>query len=231
MNIDDFSFTTSDTLYCIVDLSDTLIESMHRQQLIILFSWSLLFIYMLPTCITHSDHLVSNTTKMNESQIVKACHRRMKRSTIIDYRINALNTLINEHHIMINYLVNTSLNATFIKHYINDHYQKTSPSLRSWRDVTDLICLTILLGILLYYLFMMICRVLPYCRCRISSSKHSISSTVKRKKQFEQELREFIRNQIQQQDSKNYAISAKNFTIPPTLSLLSNTPTSHHEYV
>ncbi len=36
---------------------------------------------------------------------------------------------------MINYLINNSINATFIAEAIRDHHSRTGPTLTSWRDL------------------------------------------------------------------------------------------------
>jgi hypothetical protein len=53
---------------------------------------------------------------------------------------------------MINYLINNSINATFVAEAICDHHSRTGPTLTSWRDLVDLFFLSLVLLILIYFL-------------------------------------------------------------------------------
>ena len=116
-------------------------ESKSCHQLVIIFSWTLLLMSLLP--ITHSYHFVSNENRTTQNGTVKECRRRityeemknilqyqpcvfiedhlassnncprLQRCKGIDNRINALNGLINEHRTMINFLLDTFINTTF----------------------------------------------------------------------------------------------------------------------
>lgn len=67
--------------------------------------------------------------------------------------INAINAKIAQHHDMINVLTNSSINTTIMFNAIRDHHVFTMPNLYSWRDLSHLLVLTILLITILYFLF------------------------------------------------------------------------------
>jgi hypothetical protein len=56
---------------------------------------------------------------------------------------------------MVNYFINSSTNTTFIADTINNHHSRNGPILTSWRDIVDLIFITLLIGFLIYFL---LCR-------------------------------------------------------------------------
>ena len=72
-----------------------------------------------------------------------------------NFDIHAIQTTINDHRTMINYLVNNSINATFVAEAISSHHSKTGPILTSWRDLVDLFFLCLVIGFLLY---LAVCR-------------------------------------------------------------------------
>ncbi|CAF4766413.1 unnamed protein product [Rotaria sp. Silwood2] len=66
--------------------------------------------------------------------------------------VHALQTTINDHRTMINYLINNSINATFVSDAISTHYSGSGPILTSWRDLIDLICIILFIGFIVYFL-------------------------------------------------------------------------------
>jgi hypothetical protein len=83
-------------------------------------------------------------------------HRIVKRNTDAgNVDIHALQTTINDHRTMINYLINNSINASFVSDAILDHHSKTGPIFSSWRDLTDVFTISLLFGFVIYYC---ICR-------------------------------------------------------------------------
>lgn len=64
--------------------------------------------------------------------------------------IKALQTTINDHRTMINYLVNNSINATYISTAFKDHHIETGPLWKSWRDILIILESVLLIGILIY---------------------------------------------------------------------------------
>ena len=88
--------------------------------------------------------------------IEKQNHQIKKRDTNAgSVDIHALQTTVNDHRTMINYLINnsiTAINATYVGDAIYNHHSKTPPILTSWRDLVDLLFLTLLLGFIIYLL-------------------------------------------------------------------------------
>ncbi|CAF1440438.1 unnamed protein product [Adineta ricciae] len=72
-----------------------------------------------------------------------------------NFDVHAIQTTINDHRVMINYLINNSINATFVDDAISTYHSKTGPILTSWRDLVDLVFVCLLIGFLMYFL---ICR-------------------------------------------------------------------------
>ena len=72
-----------------------------------------------------------------------------------NFDVHAIQTTLNDHHILINYLINNSTNATFVADAISTYHSKTGPILTSWRDLVDLVFVCLLIGFLMYFL---ICR-------------------------------------------------------------------------
>lgn len=68
--------------------------------------------------------------------------------------IKTLQTTINDHRVMIEYLFNNSINETILAKATYNH-SNLGPSLKSWRDLVDIFCIG-LVSILLIYL--LICR-------------------------------------------------------------------------
>lgn len=66
--------------------------------------------------------------------------------------INAIYGKITEHHDMINVLTNSSINTTIMLNAIRDHHAFTLPNLSSWRDLTQLFLVLIVLLTVLYIL-------------------------------------------------------------------------------
>lgn len=83
--------------------------------------------------------------------------KRQRRNTDASGNIDvrALQTTINDHRTMINYLVNNSINATYVTEAIRDHHSSAGPILSSWRDLIDLFTLSFFIFCFIYYC---ICR-------------------------------------------------------------------------
>ncbi|CAF1306788.1 unnamed protein product [Rotaria sordida] len=107
--------------------------------------------------------------------------------------IKALQTIINDHRTMINYLVNNSINATFVSDAISTHHTQKGPILSSWRDLVDLVFITILIGFIIYFL---LCRTrfCPCTTCLSCFSKCLIPNMDEQQKQQQQ-----LQQQLQQQ--------------------------------
>ncbi|UJR29609.1 hypothetical protein I4U23_017157 [Adineta vaga] len=78
-------------------------------------------------------------------------HRQKRNTDAGNLNIHALQTTINDHRTMINYLINNSINATFVADAINDHHTKTGPILSSWRDIVAIFTITSFIGIFVYF--------------------------------------------------------------------------------
>jgi short subunit dehydrogenase-like uncharacterized protein len=68
--------------------------------------------------------------------------------------INALQTTINDHRSMINYLINNTINTTVMSNAIMDHHTNTLPILASWRDWIDVMIVLFMIGYVIYKLIM-----------------------------------------------------------------------------
>ncbi|CAF2694798.1 unnamed protein product [Rotaria sp. Silwood2] len=80
-------------------------------------------------------------------------NRRMKRKVDADSAdIYALQAILNDHLVMINYLIDNSINTSFVADAINNYYSKTGPILISWRDQIDLLFIAICIGFIIYLL-------------------------------------------------------------------------------
>jgi hypothetical protein len=69
--------------------------------------------------------------------------------------IHAIQTTVNDNRVMINYLINNSINATFVADAIETYHSKTGPIFTSWRDLVDLFFIILFLGFFIYFI---ICR-------------------------------------------------------------------------
>lgn len=172
-----------------------------------------------------------------EDNVDNGSVRRVKRWGDSENKINALNGVINEHRTMINYLLNTSINATFLKDSITDHHEGTGPSLRSWRDLIDIICVLFIL-LCLSYLIIFRCGLSPCNNCLILLSRHCIPR-VQQKKLNQQELQEQIKKQIelhqsqqkQQTMTKKHSLPRKKVMYPSTPSVVSDVLHANQGYV
>ena len=97
---------------------------------------------------------------MNLSQVVELLQQRNrigKRDThntgTVD--IHALQTTVNDHHTLINYIINNSLNTSFLTEAVNRQNAQRPPMLTEWRDCVDMACIAFIVGALVYLL---ICR-------------------------------------------------------------------------
>jgi hypothetical protein len=79
--------------------------------------------------------------------------------------IKALQTTINDHRIMIEYLFNNSINETFLGQTLKKQ-SRMGPSFSSWRDLVDLFCIGLVSIIVLYLLI---------CRTGFSACDHLIA--------------------------------------------------------
>lgn len=129
---------------------------------------TILIIIMFLNIHTEGQHLISNNQcnrTMTLKQILELlnqhpCHSILlqvnqhvhKRNTDAgNLNVHALQTTINDHRTMINYLINNSINATFVADAISSHHSKTGPILSSWRDIIDICTVFLLLGFIIYY--------------------------------------------------------------------------------
>jgi hypothetical protein len=88
-------------------------------------------------------------------------------------RINAIHGTINEHRSIINYLINNSVNTTFVQEAITSYYTSKMPNLSSWRDLSHILILTIFIGVSLYFLISR-CTIEPIYRCLLCLSKRLV---------------------------------------------------------
>ncbi|CAF1497696.1 unnamed protein product [Adineta ricciae] len=74
-----------------------------------------------------------------------------KRELTANNDIKALQTTINDHRVMIEYLFNSSINQTTLTKIFQDHSRRP-PTFSSWRDIIDIICIIIIIGALIHFL-------------------------------------------------------------------------------
>jgi hypothetical protein len=83
-------------------------------------------------------------------------HRMRKRNDDTNnIDIRALQATIVNHNNMINYLINNTVNATYVTNAYIDQHTKTGVIVSSWRDWIDLICVAALVGFIARFL---LCR-------------------------------------------------------------------------
>ena len=119
---------------------------------------------------SNTEYCRTNITYTGIMKILEknACQSKIKQDTISDRKnrnprdvnagntdIHAIQTTVNDHRVMIEYLVNNSINQTFLANALYNH-SRNKPSLTNWRDLVDLLCITVFIIITLYFL---ICRV------------------------------------------------------------------------
>ncbi len=125
-------------------------------------------------------------------QVHQRIHKRNPDAGNLD--IHALQTTINDHRTMINYLINNSINATYVGDAISSHHSKTGPILSSWRDIIDICTVTFLLGYIIYYGIFRTgfgpCDKLISCCCRPviarAQNEQQVATTLKREKSHKQ---------------------------------------------
>lgn len=95
--------------------------------------------------------LAKNTCpSVRNSEKIKTIHHRKSRqidSGNLD--IKAIQTTVNDHRSMIQYLFNNTINQTILMQQLYKQTQ-TPPSLSSWRDWVDILCISTLFIILIY---------------------------------------------------------------------------------
>ncbi|CAF1521412.1 unnamed protein product [Adineta ricciae] len=74
-----------------------------------------------------------------------------KRELTANNDIKALQTTINDHRVMIEYLFNNSINESTLTKTFQDHSPRP-PTFSSWRDIIDMICIIIIIGALIHFL-------------------------------------------------------------------------------
>ena len=102
--------------------------------------------------ILSKSRCTSNSTS-NEQLILNHRHRRDINGGSIDMK--ALINIVNDNRIMIQYLSNHTINNKFLAEALLNHRNK-APSLTNWRDIVDIICITLFIFIIMYYL---ICQI------------------------------------------------------------------------
>ncbi|UJR19918.1 hypothetical protein I4U23_023050 [Adineta vaga] len=124
-------------------------------------------------------------------------HRQKPSSDAGNLDIHALQTTINDHHKIINYLINNSISATFVADAIKSHHTKTGPVLSSWRDIIDLFTITLVCGLFVYYC---ICRIgFGLCDKFVSCFSQPIINRVQRQQQAAPPNRKSFDKQQQRQ--------------------------------
>ncbi|CAF4601122.1 unnamed protein product, partial [Rotaria magnacalcarata] len=75
---------------------------------------------------------------------------------------------------MINYLINNSMNATYVTNAISSHHSNTGPILTSWRDLIDVFVITLCMG---FFIYLLMCHAAcsPRDRCLSFIFKRTIT--------------------------------------------------------
>ena len=87
----------------------------------------------------------------NSKQIKIIHHRKSRQIDSGNLDIKAIQTTVNDHLSMIQYLFNNSINQTILVQELYKQAQKP-PSLTSWRDWVDILCISTFFIILIYAL-------------------------------------------------------------------------------
>ncbi|CAF1538715.1 unnamed protein product [Adineta ricciae] len=74
-----------------------------------------------------------------------------KRELTANNDIKALQTTVNDHRVMIEYLFNNSINESTLTETFQDHSRHPT-TFSSWRDIIDIICIIIIIGALIHFL-------------------------------------------------------------------------------
>jgi hypothetical protein len=103
---------------------------------------------------------------INQSQVIELlerqpCARNSKQTSRVGKRnviasgtvdIHALQTTVNDHHTLINNIVNNSLNTSILADAINRHNAQRPPMFSEWRDCVDMACIALFIGGVVYLL-------------------------------------------------------------------------------
>ncbi|CAF4611618.1 unnamed protein product, partial [Rotaria socialis] len=107
--------------------------------------------------------------------------------------INAIYGKITEHHDMINVLTNSSINTTIMLNTIRDHHAYTLPNLSSWRDLTQVFLVIIILLTFMYFLF---------CRSNVKLGQKLLLCITKKKTYHSQEQQQQLQELMQKQQQQ-----------------------------
>lgn len=100
-----------------------------------------------------SKYRCASNSESNHLSNINHRQRRDINGGSIDMK--ALINIVNDTRIIIQYLSNHTINHTFLAEALLNHRNK-APSLTNWRDIVDIICITIFIFVIMYYL---ICRI------------------------------------------------------------------------
>lgn len=147
--------------------------------------------------------------------------------------IMGLQNNVKEHRNMINVLVNSSLNATFVLGAIKEHHENIVPNMSSWRDVTQLILVAI---VLIAFCYLLLCRSSTNC-CQ-QYVKYFFKSSIPNynnnkeyenlKLQIDRLEKQFEEFQKRDHSNKKTAINEKPNLYPSTISLNSDVAHFHN---
>ena len=114
-------------------------------------------------------------------------------STINDHR-----TIIDDHHRMINYLMNNTVNITQLNQYYTEQHSKITPHWKSWRDISLLLLMVIFICAFIYLLA---------SRFRPLDALMSILVRRHQTKQQQQRNESMNRKSMTRHDNKNEPVS------------------------
>jgi Sec-independent protein translocase protein TatA len=102
---------------------------------------------------THSEIILLLSNKF--CPVIKKNDRKKRDVDGGTIDIKALQTTINDHRVMIEYLFNNTINGSVLADALHNH-ARIGPSFTSWRDMIDLLCVGLLVIVMIYLL---VCRI------------------------------------------------------------------------
>ncbi|CAF1545288.1 unnamed protein product, partial [Rotaria sordida] len=122
--------------------------------------------------------------------------------------VYSLQSTINDHRTMINYLINNSINATYVAGAISDHHTKSFPILTSWRDIIDLFLIIVFIGFIIHCLLVRAglspCKgcfsLCSKCLFPNMSEQHQQHQQLQQQLQQQQELLQQLQGRLRQRE-------------------------------
>ncbi len=93
------------------------------------------------------NHSIQKVRTKRNDDIASTSNVYALQSTINDHR-----TIIDDHHNIINYLMNNTVNITHLNNYYAEQHKNSTPIWSSWRDISLLLLIFICFCIIIYHL-------------------------------------------------------------------------------